>query len=163
MTGSKRSCLGETSVAFELLGITLNTGPGVDSPFKSNYHDTPNDQRLWKDKLMTIKERKIDNVTILVLKGDLMGEPETAKLRERINSSLQAASLNLVVDLAGVRYVSSTGLGTLIACLTSTKSKGGDLRLSRVTEKVESLFVITQLVKVFKEYETVERAVESYA
>ena len=116
-----------------------------------------------KENQMTIKEKKSGNVTVLSLKGDLMGEPETGKLREHLYGLLNAGSLNIVVDLAGVRYVSSTGLGTLISCLTSTKSKGGDMRLARVTEKVESLFVITQLVKVFKEYETVERAVQSYS
>jgi anti-sigma B factor antagonist len=112
---------------------------------------------------MTIKESREGDVTVLSLKGDLMGEPETAKLRERVNGLLNSANLKIVVDLAGVRYISSTGLGTLIACLTSAKGKGGDMRMARVTEKVESLFVITQLVKVFKEYETVDRAVESYA
>jgi len=112
---------------------------------------------------MNIKEQKSGDVSIIALRGDLMGEPETAKLRERVNGLLNSGALKIVIDLSGVRYVSSTGLGTLIACLTSTKGKGGDMRLARVTEKVESLFVITQLVKVFKEYETVERAVESYA
>ena len=112
---------------------------------------------------MNMKEKAHGDVAVLSLKGDLMGEPETGKLRERVNGLLNSGTLKLVIDLSGVRYVSSTGLGTLIACLTSTKSKGGDVRLARVSEKVESLFVITQLVKVFKEYETVERAVESFA
>lgn len=111
---------------------------------------------------MTIKEKMHGKVAVLSLKGDLMGEPETASLREKIKALLAAGTVNIVTDLAGVRYVSSTGLGTLIAALTSVKNKGGDLRLAAVTEKVESLFVITQLVKVFKEYESVERAVDSF-
>lgn len=111
---------------------------------------------------MTIKEKIHGKVAVLSLKGDLMGEPETANLRQKIKTLIEGGSLNIVLDLAGVRYISSTGLGTLIAALTSAKNKGGDLRLASVTEKVESLFVITQLVKVFKEYETVERAVESF-
>ncbi len=111
---------------------------------------------------MTIKEKMHGKVAVLSLKGDLMGEPETASLREKIKTLLAGGTVNIVADLAGVRYVSSTGLGTLIAALTSVKNKGGDLRLAAVTEKVESLFVITQLVKVFKEYESVERAVDSF-
>lgn len=111
---------------------------------------------------MTIKEKIHGKVAVLSLKGDLMGEPETASLREKIKTLLAAGTVNIVADLSGVRYVSSTGLGTLIAALTSVKNKGGDLRLAAVTEKVESLFVITQLVKVFKEYESVERAVDSF-
>jgi anti-sigma B factor antagonist len=111
---------------------------------------------------VTIKEKFHGKVAVLSLKGDLMGEPETASLRQKIKFLLETGTLNIVLDLGGVRYVSSTGLGTLIAALTSVKNKGGDLRLASVTEKVESLFVITQLVKVFKEYETVGRAVESF-
>jgi anti-sigma B factor antagonist len=64
--------------------------------------------------------------------------------------------------MKGVRWISSTGLGTLIAVLTSIKNKGGDLRLANITEKVESIFVITQLVKVFKTYETTDRAIASF-
>ncbi len=111
---------------------------------------------------MTIKQKMHGKVAVLSLKGDLMAEPETADLRAKIKHLLDAGSNQVVVDLAGVRYISSTGLGTLIAALTSVKNKGGDLRLAAVTEKVESLFVITQLVKVFKEYDTVDRAVESF-
>ncbi|MEK6649614.1 MAG: STAS domain-containing protein [Bacteroidota bacterium] len=111
---------------------------------------------------MTIKEKIHGKVAVLSLKGDLMGEPETANLRQKIKILIDGSTPNIVLDLGGVRYISSTGLGTLIAALTSVKNKGGDLRLASVTEKVESLFVITQLVKVFKEYETVERAVESF-
>ncbi|HAV24220.1 MAG: hypothetical protein A2X67_12165 [Ignavibacteria bacterium GWA2_55_11] len=112
---------------------------------------------------MTIKESMHGTVAVLSLKGDLMGEPETANVRERIYDFLSKGTHNIVLDLGHLRYVSSTGLGTLIAALTSVKNKGGDLRLASVTDKVESLFVITQLVKVFKEYETVERAVKSFA
>ena len=111
---------------------------------------------------MTVKEKMQGKVAVLTLKGDLMGEPDTGTLRDKIYSLLQEDFKNIVLDVKGVRYISSTGLGTLIAALTSVKNKGGDLRLACVTEKVESLFVITQLVKVFKEYETVERAVASF-
>ena len=111
---------------------------------------------------MTIKEKMYGKVAVLTIKGDLMGEPDTGTLRDKIYGFLQEDFKNIVLDVKGVRYISSTGLGTLIAALTSVKNKGGDLRLACVTEKVESLFVITQLVKVFKEYETVERAVASF-
>lgn len=111
---------------------------------------------------MTIKDKMHGKVAVLTLKGDIMGEPETGQLRDKVKSVISSGTPHVVLDLSGVRYVSSTGLGTLIAVLTSVKNKGGDMRLAAVTEKVESLFVITQLVKVFKEYETVDRAVESF-
>jgi anti-sigma B factor antagonist len=111
---------------------------------------------------MTIKEKMHGTVAVLTLKGNLMGDPDTENFREKVHSLLQEGFSKIVVDMKGVRYISSTGLGTLIAALTSVKNKSGELRLACVTEKVESLFAITQLVKVFKTYETVDRAVASF-
>jgi anti-sigma B factor antagonist len=111
---------------------------------------------------MTIKEKMNGPVAVLILKGNLMGEPDTENLRDKIYSLLQEGFTKVVVDMKGVRWISSSGLGTLIAILTSVRSKSGDLRLANITEKVESLFAITQLVKVFKTYETVDRAVASF-
>lgn len=111
---------------------------------------------------MTIKEKMVGNVAVLTLRGNLRGEPETQELRDKVNSLLQEGFTKIVIDMKGVRWISSTGLGTLIAILTTLRNNEGDLRLANVTEKVESLFVITQLVKVFKTYETVERAVASF-
>ncbi len=111
---------------------------------------------------MTIREKMIGAIAVITLKGNLTGEPDTGKLRDKIYSLLEDGFNKIVLDLKGVRYVSSTGLGTFIAALTSVRNKGGDLRLANVTEKVESLFVITQLVKVFKTYDTADRAVASF-
>ena len=111
---------------------------------------------------MTIKEKMYGAVAVISLKGNLIGEPGTEILRDKIYSLLQEGFNSVVVDMKGVRWISSSGLGTLIAALTSVRTKSGDLRLANITEKVESLFAITQLVKVFKTYETVDRAVASF-
>ncbi len=111
---------------------------------------------------MTIKETIHGTVAVVSLRGNLMGEPDTDNLRDKIYGLLQEDFKKIVVDMKGVRWVSSSGLGTLIAALTSVKNKGGDLRLANITDKVESLFAITQLVKVFKTYESVDRAVSSF-
>jgi anti-sigma B factor antagonist len=111
---------------------------------------------------MTIKDKMHGNVAVVTLRGNLVGEPETDNLREKVYSILQEDFKKVVIDMKGVRWVSSSGLGTLIASLTSVKSKGGELRLANVTDKVESLFAITQLVKVFKTYESVDRAIASF-
>lgn len=111
---------------------------------------------------MAIKEKIQGDVVVISIKGNLMGEPQTTQLRDKIYSLLQDGMKKIVLDLKGVRWINSSGLGTLIASLTSVKNKGGDLRLACITEKVESVLVVTRLVKVFKEYETVDRAVASY-
>ncbi len=111
---------------------------------------------------MTIKEKMHGDVAVVSLSGNLMGEPDTTDVRDKIYSLLQDDVRKIVLDMGKVRWINSSGLGTLIACMTSVKNKGGDLRIAAVTEKVESLFAITQLIKVFKTYETVDRAVASY-
>lgn len=111
---------------------------------------------------MSIKEKIVGDVVVLSLKGNLMGEPDTTDLRDKIYGLLQDDFVNIVLDLAKVKWVNSSGLGTLISSMTSIKNKGGEMRLANVTDKVESLFVITQLIKVFKTYESIDRAVASF-
>lgn len=111
---------------------------------------------------MNIKEKMHGDVAVVALKGNLMGEPDTTDVREKIYSLLQDDVKKVVLDLGKVKWINSSGLGALIAAMTSVKNKGGDLRLANVTEKVESVFMITQLIKVFKTYETVDRAVASF-
>jgi anti-sigma B factor antagonist len=112
---------------------------------------------------MSIKETMNGDVAILAIKGNLMGEPDTTDVRDKIYSLLQDDVRKIVLDMSKVKWINSSGLGTLIAALTSVKNKGGDMRLAGVSEKVESLFMITQLIKVFKTYETVDRAVNSFS
>lgn len=111
---------------------------------------------------MTIKEKMYGDVAVLSLKGNLMGDPDTTDVRDKIYSLLQDDVKKIVLDMSKVKWVNSSGLGTLIAAMTSVKNKGGDMKLAGVTEKVESLFMITQLIKVFKTYENVDRALASF-
>ncbi|HUL42736.1 MAG TPA: STAS domain-containing protein [Bacteroidota bacterium] len=111
---------------------------------------------------MQIKEKMENDVAVLTLKGDLLGEPDTTSLRDKIHSLVNDEVKHVVVDLGGVSYMNSSGLGTLISALTTMRGSGGDLRLARVEGKVQNLFVMTQLVKVFDTYETLERALASF-
>ena len=111
---------------------------------------------------MQIKEKIENNVAVLTFKGDLLGEPDTTTIREKIRSLINDEIKHVVIDLGGVNYMNSSGLGTLISSLTTMRNAGGNLLLARVGEKVQNLFIITQLVKVFDTYESVDRALASY-
>jgi len=111
---------------------------------------------------MRIKEKISGNVAIVTLKGKLMGEPETDDLREKVISLVNEGMLNIVLDMKGVNWISSLGLGTLIAVLTSIRTKNGDIRIANITDNVESLLAITKVAKVFKTFESVDRAVASF-
>ena len=111
---------------------------------------------------MQMKEKVENDVVILTLKGDILGEPDTSSIMDKIHSLVNDDVKHVVIDLGGVNFMNSSGLGTLIAALTAMRNGGGDLRLARVGGKVQNLFVMTQLVKVFDTYETVERALLSF-
>lgn len=103
------------------------------------------------------------NVVVISISGDVMGGPDGSTLHDKLHDLRAGGSRNVVVDLDGVRFMNSSGLGMLIGALTTMRNAEGDLRLSRVGERVLSLLIITKLVSVFKHFETVEEAVASYA
>ncbi len=111
---------------------------------------------------MQIKEKITGDVAVLKFMGSLIGQPDTDKVCRRAHSLLNKEIQNVVIDMGGVKWINSAGLGSLVAGLTTLRNAGGDLRLVKVTENVESVLVITKLVKVFKTYNTVGRAVASF-
>jgi anti-sigma B factor antagonist len=111
---------------------------------------------------MTITEKKYGRVTVISLKGNLLGEPETTELRKTVYRFTERDELYVVLDLGGLKALNSTGLGVLVSALTSLRKRNGDLYLARLSDKVHSLMMITHLVRVFKIYDTVERAVASF-
>ena len=111
---------------------------------------------------MTITENKHGRVTVISLKGNLLGEPETTALRETVYRLAERAEKQVVLDLGGLKAVNSTGLGVLVSSLTSLRKRSGDLSLARLSDKVHALMMITHLIRVFKVYDTVERAVASF-
>jgi anti-sigma B factor antagonist len=112
---------------------------------------------------MKINEKIENHVAILALSGKMMGGPETTALHDHIRGLMADGINRVVVDLGDVKWVNSSGMGVLMACMTTLTNGGGKLALARVSEKVNSLLMITQLIKIFETYETVERAVASFA
>lgn len=102
------------------------------------------------------------DVVAISLSGSLLGEPASTNLRETVYRLLGENKLKYVVDLGELKYINSMGLGTLIASLTSVRKRDGDMCLARVRDKIEGILMITKLVKVFRVYETVEKAVKSF-
>jgi anti-sigma B factor antagonist len=111
---------------------------------------------------MQLNEQVHGDVVVLTPSGVTIGDEEIDKLRDRIRGLIGEGFLKVVLDLEKTRWINSAGLGSMIASLTSLTNKGGDLRLAKISDRIQSLFLITQLVKVFKTFETVDRAVASY-
>ena len=102
------------------------------------------------------------NAVVVTLKGNVMGGPDGSKLHETLHELREQGKKNVVVDLSKVKFMNSSGLGMLISGLTTMRNSGGDLRLANVADRIQSLLVVTRLITVFKNYDSVDEAVESF-
>jgi anti-sigma B factor antagonist len=100
-------------------------------------------------------------VVILYCAGRLVYGDESAAFRERIKNILMGAS-QIVLNLSGIEYIDSGGLGTLVGMLASTRNRHGEIKLVRPNKRVADLFQRTRLHTVFKSYETDEQAVTAF-
>ena len=111
---------------------------------------------------LNIKERQAGDVTIMDLDGEVrIGDSATA-LRSAIRNLVARGSTKLLLNLAGVRYIDSSGIGELIANYTTVGRSGGQLKLLNLTEKVQDLLVITKLLTVFDVYDDESEALSSF-
>ncbi len=102
-------------------------------------------------------------VTVLAPRGNVLGGPDGTDLHEYLQQQeREGGTRRVVVDLTNVQLMNSSGLGMLVSALTTLRNVGGDLRLAQVSERIQSLFVITRLASVFKSYPTVDEAVASF-
>ena len=111
---------------------------------------------------MALQEVMHGDVAVLELKGKLMGGPETSEIHEKVKELIGQGAKKVVADVEKVSWMNSTGLGALIGAMSSLRNAGGDLKLARITENVENLFVITKLVTIFDTFDTVEEAVTAF-
>ncbi|NOX36900.1 MAG: STAS domain-containing protein [Calditrichaeota bacterium] len=111
---------------------------------------------------MKIKEKIEGDIAVLTISGNMMGGPETTALHDKVKSLIADGIKRVVIDLKGVKWINSSGLGTLMACMSSLKNAGGKLKLASVTDKVQSVLMITKLIQIFETYENAERAVASF-
>ena len=111
---------------------------------------------------MKIKEKVERNVAILTISGNMMGGHENSALHEKVKSLIADEVKNVIIDLKKVKWMNSSGLGILMSCWGSLGREGGNLKLANVSEKIDSILMITQLVQFFETYESVERALASY-
>lgn len=109
------------------------------------------------------KETQTGAVTVIHLNGDVLGGPDATQLNDRLHQLVSGGNLKIVLDLAGVSFMNSSGLGMLIGGLTTMKNAGGNLKLANPAERIQSLLVITKLSSLFSSYKSVEEAVESFA
>jgi anti-sigma B factor antagonist len=111
---------------------------------------------------LSINQRQAGDVAILDLNGEVrIGDSATA-LRGAIRDLIAAGNQKILLNLAGVRYIDSSGIGELIANYTTVGRTGGQLKLLSLTEKVQDLLVITKLLTVFDTYDNEAEALSAF-
>ena len=99
--------------------------------------------------------------TIVRLEGDFISESDRLALQEQVRNLIAQGRIHLIVDLTGVPYINSSGLGALVAGLISARRADGDLQLACVGPEVEKTIRITRLDSVFNIYPTVPGSTHS--
>ena len=108
---------------------------------------------------LTIRQRKVSEVVVIDLTGRLwiLDLP----LRDLMNNLLSEGKRQFVLNLTGVDYIDSSGLGQLITIWTSVRSKGGQLALLSPTTRVQRLFELTRLNAVFEVCDNEDAAIQT--
>jgi anti-sigma B factor antagonist len=112
---------------------------------------------------MQIEERSVGNVKVLDVKGQITFTQGDMLLKDKINSVVSQGHKQILINLAGVSYVDSAGLGELVGAYTTVARAGGSLKLANLTKKMHDLLTITKLVTVFESFDTEQEAVKSFA
>jgi len=111
---------------------------------------------------MQITTREVSKVTILDLNGRITLGDETESLRNAVRQLIAAGQKKIVLNLAHVDYIDSSGVGELVSSYTAVRNSGGDLKLLNLTKKVHDILNVTKLYTVFDVKEDEFTAVKSF-
>jgi anti-sigma B factor antagonist len=109
-----------------------------------------------------INERRVEDVTILELKGRERIRGATLALHESIRCLARESKTHVLLDLAHVKHIDSIGLGELVSSHVTLDEEGGALKLMHMTESVHELMTATRLLTVFDVYEDEPEALASF-
>jgi anti-sigma B factor antagonist len=111
---------------------------------------------------MKVNVRQREGVTILDLKGKITIGVGDVALREAIHEALDAGATKILVNMADVSTIDSSGVGELVSAYTTATNRGGRLKLINLPSKVADILPITQLITVFEVYDDEDEAVASF-
>jgi anti-sigma B factor antagonist len=111
---------------------------------------------------LDVNERQAGDVTILDLNGEVRLGDSSVALRDSVRKLADVGKKKVLLNLAGVKYIDSSGIGELIANYTTISRQGGQLKLLNLTDRIQNLLVITKLLTVFDSYDDEAEALKSF-
>jgi len=107
--------------------------------------------------------RHSGDVAIVDISGRIVLGEGSGLVRETIKDLLGRGELRVVLNVSGVTYLDSSGLGELVGAYASARNKGGEIKLAAVPNKLDALLQLTKLYTVFAAYPTESAAVAAFA
>lgn len=112
---------------------------------------------------LSAKIRRVGDVAVIDLEGRITLGESTGLLRDNFRELLAQGSKKIVLNLAGVTYVDSAGLGELVGVYTTAKNQGGGVKLLNLQKRLTDLMQVTKLHTVFDAYDDEQKAVNSFS
>jgi anti-sigma B factor antagonist len=116
----------------------------------------------WERETMNIEVRTIGDVKVLDGSGKITLGEGTMALRNRVRDIVQGGNKKIILNLADVTYIDSSGVGELVTAYTTVTNLGGKLKLLNLTKRSRELLSITKLLTVFDVYDNEQAAVASF-
>ncbi len=111
---------------------------------------------------MKINRKPVGDVMVLQLSGKIMGGEDHERFHTEIKTLINEGHVDVVLNLAHVNWINSTGLGVLVSAFHTLKKNGGQMKICDVRDRIDNILNVTQLKLVFDTYETEEKALASF-
>lgn len=106
--------------------------------------------------------RNQGDVRIIELSGKITIGSGDVKLRELITSALEDGATKILLNLGGVTAIDSSGIGEMVACYTTVTNRDGQLKLMKLSPKINDILQVTQLITVFDVFDTEDEALATF-
>ena len=111
---------------------------------------------------LTINSREVAHVTILDVQGRIVLGEEIGQLRDAVRALVADGKKKIILNLAEVDYIDSSGVGELVGAFTTVRNAGGELKLLNLSQKVHDVLHVTKLYTVFDIRDDEFHAVKSF-
>src|SRR5688572_16029769 len=103
---------------------------------------------------LTIAEHEADDVTVLTLTGQVLLDDGDLAFRQRIHDLIDRGRVKVVLEMSGVTYIDSAGIGMIAGKLKTLRESGGDMKLTNLTTRGQRVFGMAKLLILFETFET---------
>ncbi len=111
---------------------------------------------------LTISNNELGDVSLVTLNGRIVLGEESTALREKLKSLIAAGKQKIVLNMAEIAYIDSSGLGALVAAHLSAQNAGASIRLCNLGNKFHEVMQLTKLLTIFDVYDTESAAIASF-